>query len=168
MRLDKKTVVLAIVGAVTLLQLGLAGLAKWSRKATERDLASQQSQLDFVGQMIENARRRAAEPPPKIIAVEQQLLKTPDVAGTLQLIQGIADACKIQLGSVKAAQSATAGKQTFQISGIGNPDEVCKFLAGIEDSARLVIAESGRVSPGTAAEIAFELALATYHEGTGQ
>ena len=58
MRLDKKTVVLAIVGAVTLLQLGLAGLAKWSRKAAERDLASQQSQLDFVGQMIENARRR--------------------------------------------------------------------------------------------------------------
>ncbi|MEQ1633791.1 MAG: hypothetical protein ABL997_15530 [Planctomycetota bacterium] len=164
MPVQKTTLILATVGVVSMLQLAVAGMSYWSRRTAERDLSTQQAQLDFVTEQIERAKRQADEPPPKIANVTQQLLPGPDVAGTLQLVQTIADACELQLGSVKAAQSATAGKQSYQISGIGTPDEVCRFLSGLEEHQRLVIVESGRVAPGTETEIAFELGLATYHE----
>ena len=100
MPVQKTTLILATVGVASLLQLAVAGMSYWSRKTAERDLSTQKAQLDFVTEQIERAKRQAEEPPPKIANVTQQLLPGPDVAGTLQLVQTIADACELQLGNI--------------------------------------------------------------------
>ena len=75
---------------------------------------------------------------------------------------------RITFDVIKASASNTPGKQAFQVAGRGAPQNVCEFLAAVERNERLMIVESGRFTPGDEKEVAFELAIATYHRGGGR
>ena len=72
---------------------------------------------------------------------------------------------RVTFDAIKASTSNVAGKQSFQLSGHGTPQQVCEFLAAIEKHDRLIIVESGRLTPGGGELVAFDLGLATYHRG---
>lgn len=166
-RFDKRVVVAGAILLASLLQGGLAGVAYFGRKTSEGILQAEQGLTSRLAAEIATARQRQAEspaPPPS----QWSLLENPDVSGILELIQARGDAAGIVFSNLKAAQSSTAGKQSFQIAGYGTPDQLCHFVADIEKQERLILVESGKVVPGTESEIRFELGMATYHLGGPQ
>jgi hypothetical protein len=64
--------------------------------------------------------------------------------------------------------SSASGKQGFQMTARGTPRQVCSFVGALEREERLLVVESGRVSPAGAGAIALELGFATFHQGGGQ
>ncbi|MBM4063093.1 MAG: hypothetical protein FJ265_18655 [Planctomycetes bacterium] len=164
---DKRTVVTAVILVATLLQGGLAGVAFYGRRKVESDLAREAGRAgDVARQLAAQAQEVVEVPPPP--PSRWRLLDGPDVSGTLQVVQAVGDAAGIEFANVKAGQSNSPGKQSFLIAGHGAPEQVCAFLAGIEQHARLLVVESGRFLPGPANDVGFELGLATYHQGGGQ
>ncbi len=163
-RFSKRLVVVITILSVSLLQAGLAGVAYFGRKASEGILQSEEERRAKLSAEIELAQERKVEtapPPPS----RWRLLDNPDVSGILEFVQARGDASGVVFASVKAAQSSTAGKQSYQITGHGTPDQVCLFLEDLETQERLILVESGKVTPGSDSEILFELGLATYHLG---
>lgn len=164
-RLSRRHVVLLSVLLVTLLQGGAAGAAHWWRGESERAVASEQEQL-AVAQRRNAARgEEPVDPTPVPVAPQWLLLDGPDVAATLQRINELGVDAKVVFDVIKASASNTPGKQAFQVAGRGAPLRVCEFLAAVERNDRLMIVESGRFQPGDDQEVAFELAIATYHRG---
>lgn len=160
-RFSRRLVVIVIV-SVSLLQAGLAGVAYFGRKANEGILQSAVDRGAKLAAEIAIARERKVDtvpPPPS----RWRLLDSPDVSGILEFVQARGDAAGVVFASVKAAQSGTSGKQSYQISGHGTPDQVCTFLEDLETQERLILIESGKVTPGSDSEIQFELGMATYH-----
>jgi hypothetical protein len=166
-RVDKKVVITTLVLFAGVVQAGLAGVAFYGRHAAEQELANELVKAESVVREIA-ARQQGGERQSGAPATQWQLLDGPDVPGTLQIVQTLGDAAGITLDSLKAAPSSTVGKQTFQIVARGTPRQVVTFLAGIEQHARLIVVESGKVVPASVDEIGFELGLATYHVGGGQ
>ena len=165
-RIDKGSVVIALGALLTLLQAALAGVAFVGRQQAERQLQQESDTTSSYAMQLDAARRREREDAAEL--PKQEILDGADVAGTLQVIQSVGDAAGITVQSAKASQSSTAGRQSFQITGRGRPDQVCAFVAGIERHVRLIVVENGRLLPGTAEEVNFELGLATYHKGGGK
>ncbi len=166
-RMDRKVVCATVIVAFTTLQAGLAGTSFFARRQCEQELRSEHERAINLGQQIDEAQSQKTEQPPKRSS-RWQLLEEPDVASTMQVIQTLGDAAGITFDSVKAAQSNTVGKQSFQIAGRGSPEQVCDFVTRIEQDARLVVVEGGRLLPGGERRLAFELGLATYHAGAGK
>ena len=164
--MNKKILVVLVV-VCTVAQAGFAGVAYFGRRAADRELEAERARAAATQHQLYHARESKAEMPPAPPS-RWQLLSGADVSGTLQVIQSLGDAAGIEFGSVKAAPSSTAGRQSFQITGRGTPDQVCLFCADIEQNGRLIVVESGKFLPGSAEEIAFEFGLATYHSGGGQ
>lgn len=161
-RIDKRIVFAAMIAAATLLQAGLAGAAFLGRQQFGEELAAAKERTASYAFQAERAKAQAV-PTEAAKQSPWRLLDGPDVTGTMQVIQALGDATGITFGTVKASQSNTAGKQSFQITGRGSPAQVCAFLVGIEKSPRLIVIENGRASPGGQASVAFELGLATFH-----
>jgi len=151
----------------TVLQAGLAGVAFYGRRATELELRSERDRASATARQVEQSQDRQLETVPKVPS-RWRLQEAVDVSGTLQLIQALGDAAGVEFASLKAAQSSTVGRQSFQIAGGGTPEQVSAFLGDIEQNARLIVIESGRLLPGAGITITFELGLATYHTGGGQ
>lgn len=159
-----KSLSIVVVGIATVAQLGLAGIAWWSRRSTEEERnAERVTAANYAAQLA------TAQTPSAGAAAGRTphptLLASPDVAGTLRALQTIGDEVGITLVSLKAAQSTTVGRQTFVLSGRGTPDQLCAFVAGIEQSERLVVVEGGKVAPGSDQEVNFEMGLSTHHVG---
>jgi hypothetical protein len=163
---NKRIMAGAIVGLVVLQGLG-AGVAWLLRTGAADELhdarlvnTSLQSQLD----------RTPATP---VVDIEPapakwRLLDGPDVAGTMQSVQGLADSAGLAVDTIRAVASSAVGKQGFQLTARGTPRQVCGFLATLEQQERLLVVESGRVLPATAGTIAIELGFVTFHQGGGQ
>ena len=164
--MNKKLLVVVVVLA-TVLQAGLAGVVFYGRRATEGELRGERERVAATARQVEQSRERKSATAPKEPS-RWHLQEGVDVSGTLQLIQALGDAAGVEFTSVKASQSSTVGRQSFQITGGGTPDQVCGFLGDIEQHARLIVIESGRLLPGAGITITFELGLATYHAGGGQ
>ncbi len=164
--MNKKVLVMVVVSA-TVLQAGLAGAMFYGRRMTELELRNERERAAATARLVAQAKERALETVPKEPS-RWHLQEAIDVSGTLQLIQALGDAAGVEFASVKASQSSTAGRQSFQITGIGTPAQVCAFLGDVEQDGRLIIIESGRLLPGAGVTISFELGLATYHAGGGQ
>ena len=162
-----KKILVVLVAVGTLAQAGFAGVAYFGRRTAAQDLEAERARTAATQRQLEQAREAKAETPPAQPS-QWHLLSGADVSGTLQVIQSLGDAAGIVFGSVKAAPSSTAGRQSFQITGRGTPDQVCLFCADIEQNSRLIVVASGKFLPGSAEEIAFEFGLATYHSGGGQ
>ena len=162
-RVDKRIVVSAFVAVAFVSQLALAGVAYFWRAGEQNDLAKQQQRLQ---QLRGQASRREAPPAPTPpVAERRQLLSGPDVVATLQILQQLGDEAGVVFDSQQALRATSAGKQTFSVTGHGTPEQVCAFVAGIEQHDRLMVVETGRVLPASEATIAFELGVATYHGG---
>ncbi|MBL8731236.1 MAG: hypothetical protein JNN13_02575 [Planctomycetes bacterium] len=162
---DKRVWIAIGVGLLTVAQIGLAGAAFFVRRQTDEHLATEQQRIaDGEARLADVA---VPEPVADVEAPSSrwQLLDEPDVAGSMQVLQAVGDTTRVVFDRVKAAQSTTAGKQTFQIVGRGDAVAVCEFLAAIEQNERLIVIESGRLTPSGEDAIAFDLALATYHHG---
>lgn len=169
MRFDRKTKVVAVVVLLAALQVGGAGFAYWTKGQLAEQVVAARSRVDFAMLQLEHALTRPAQPAGEVAprpALERpQLLRGPDVAGTLRMVNSLAESASLEFGSVKATTSTQPGKQTYLVTGLGAPERLCQFLANLETGERLVVVESGRITPSSAVEIAFELVLATYHEG---
>ena len=165
-RLGRQWLAFVVVVGLTVVQAGAAGLAHFWCAATATQLAAEQGQLLTVQQQLGAQAAPQVEVAPVMDTKPRwQLLDGPDVAATLETINQLGTEAKVTFGSIKAAQSNTVGKQSFQVSGWGTPAQVCWFLAAVEHGGRLVIVESGRIVPGGDEQISFELGLATYHGG---
>lgn len=169
MRFDSKTKVTLAIAVLGLLQAATAGFLHWQRTVKQEQLATSKAQIDFAMRQLQHELTRPAQPgaetAPRATLEQPKLLPNPDVAGTLRMVHSLAESASLEFGTVKALQSNTTGKQTYQITGVGTPSRVCHFLANLEHGERLVVVESGRVTPNSAVDLAFEFVLATYHEG---
>ena len=165
-RKGREVVVGAII-ALTLLQGSAAGVAWFLRDRGERDLTTLTARN---AELLLQAERVVPVPVEQPVATPSKwrMLDGPDVAGTMQIIQGLGDTAGVAFDNIKAAQSNTVGKQSFQIVGRGTAHQACLFLAAVEQHDRLLVVETGRVLPGGAEQIVFEVAIATYHLGGGQ
>jgi len=166
-RVDKKRLVATAVVLIAVVQVGLASVAFYGRRQQDEQLRVARDGLNSLSVQVESAKAQAT-PAPQPSEVEWSLLENADVTGTLQIVQGLGDAAGITFANVKAAQSSTAGQQSFQIAGSGTPAQICAFVASIEQHARLIVVENGRFLPSTGEQIGFDLGLATYHTGGGQ
>jgi hypothetical protein len=168
-RIDRRVLIGAAIVLAAVAQFAAAGIAWYGREQAEAELEAERQRL------VELERQIAREQPqvgssetPIVLAGAPQgpaLLTGADVAATMQVLQGLGDAAGIAFDNITAAQSNTAGKQSFSIMGHGLPQQVCSFVAAIEQSPRLLVIETGRCMPGGGDQLAFELGLATYHQG---
>lgn len=165
--MDKRVMVTLVIGLLTLGQMGAAGVAFFMKKQTTTDVDAERQRV--IAAETELTRDVPVETPAVAAPKSRwQLLEEPDVAGTMQVLQSVGDATHVVFDRVKASQSSTAGKQSFQILGRGSAVEVCEFLAAIEQHERLIVIESGRLTPSGEEAIAFDLGLATYHARGGK
>ena len=163
--LDKKSLVLLVATLATIAQAGLAGVAFLARRTAEQDVKTERGlTANYAAQLLTSTVNAVVEPSRP--AVPHAVLQTSaDVAGTLRAIQTVSDQVGVTLATAKASPSNTPGRQTFVITGRGTPEQVCSFVAGIEQHERLIVIENGKVLPGTADEMNFELGLSTHHTG---
>lgn len=166
-RIGRRGVVLLTLLA-TLLQGGAAGVAHWWRSESDRAVVVEQERLAVAQRRNAARAEQVPEPEPAPVAPQWRLLDGHDVAATLQCVNELGAEKHVVFDVIKASASNTTGKQAFQVAGRGVPQRVCEFLASIERSERLMIVESGRFLPGDEGEVAFELAIATYHRGGGR
>lgn len=162
-RIDNKFVVVAAIVLGTVCLVGLAGVAFFGRRSVESRLEAEHSRADALAARRAELEQRAAVKKPE--PGRWQLLADADVSGTLQVVQAAADAAGVVCGSLKATQSNSPGRQSFTLSGHGTPDQLCTFLAGLEQHVRLVVVETGKVVPFSGEEIGFDLGLSTFHTG---
>lgn len=151
--------------AVAALAAGSAGVAHHLRAEVEAGLrAGQQRVADLQSQLAVEP-EAVTDPGPTDSAAEPawQLLRGPEVVETMQALQQLGDAAGVTFEEHKALNSADRGRQTFSVSGYGAPAAVCAFLAAIERSKRLMIVETGHVTPGGGGQLAFTFGVATYH-----
>lgn len=162
--LDKKSLVLLVATLAAIAQAGLAGVAFLARRTAEQDVKTERGlTASYAAQLTSTATAIVETSRP---AVPHAVLQTSaDVAGTLRAIQTVSDQVGVTLTTAKASPSNTPGRQTFVITGRGTPEQVCSFVAGIEQHERLIVIENGKVMPGTADEMNFELGLSTHHTG---
>ncbi len=150
--------IVAVVG-----QAVLAGAATFSRRAAERELERESGlTATYTAQLGHGGRAQTSV---AAVGPHAELLPSADVAGTLRVLQNLGDQYTVTLASVKAMPATTPGRQPFSITGRGSPTQLCAFLAGIEHHERLMVIESGKVSPGTGDDVSFEVALSTHHAG---
>jgi hypothetical protein len=151
------------------LQAAAAGVVHWWRGELDQELAAGQHEVERLrGDLARQVEASAASAPAPTAAPagpRWQLLDGPDVAATLERLNRLGVDHKVAFETVKAVQSNTQGKQSFLLAGRGTPQQVCEFVAAIEQDDRLVIVETGRVMPGGGEQISFEFGVATYHKG---
>jgi hypothetical protein len=156
----------ALVVLLTVVQLALAGIATRSRRQVEGELEHERAAIvGYANELAAAATEPAIAAPPATPARQWTLLDGAEVASTLQILQALGDAAGVTVTTAKAPPSTTPGRQSFQLNGRGAPQQVCSFLAAIEQHERLIVVESGRLSPGAPGTIQFELGLATHHRG---
>ncbi len=163
-----RRIAFALIFLMTLLQLGAAGFAHVDRLRSADLLATEEERARVIRRAVERARedalvaRGVAEP-------SWHLSDGPDVPATLQELQKMADDNGVKLDGMSASDSATPGRQTFAVTGTGEPAAVCGFLAAIEQTRRLIVVESGAVMPGDNVQtLAFDFGISTWHNGEGQ
>lgn len=162
----KASLITVTLIVATLLQGLLAGVVSWKRSEAEQTLAGEEALTATYARQLTSVDRPEAPAEPLGTKVPHAvLMANADVAGTLRVLQALGDRIGVTMVTAKAAPSTTPGRQTFAISGRGAPDKVCQFLAGIEQHERLIVIENGRITPGTAEEVNFELGLSTHHAG---
>lgn len=160
---NRRFALIGIVAAATLGQVGLAGVTLVTRLSTEREArAERRTTAEYAAQL---ASLQSGAASPKSVARHVTLLANPDVAGTLRVLQATGDTVGVTLTSVRSLPETTPGRQVFTITGRGAPEQVCAFLADVETNERLMVIETGKVAPGTAGEVLFELGLSTHHAG---
>jgi hypothetical protein len=160
----KKVVVIAAI-AFGVLQGGLAGVAHLSRRSLQDQLEAERQRLEQLEENYEQAQRSEQPVRPESRQPAWQLLDGPDVVQTLQQLQVIGDEVGLTFDTQKAVRSAEAGKQPFLLSGHATAGQVAAFVAAVERSQRLMVLETGRVTPAGGDQVAFEFGLATYHQG---
>lgn len=163
-QLRRNTVVVGLVVVATLLPMVFAGVARLVRWQRESVLEGERTRLAEYRAQVEEAEWRGA------VTVESQqptyrLLEGAEVAATLQVVQTLADGSGVTLVAAKASPTASDGRQLFLLAGRGRPQQLCSLVAAIERHERLIVVESGRVTPRDDQEVEFELGLATWHRG---
>jgi hypothetical protein len=162
--LDKKTVAVGLSVTIGLLLVGLAGVVYMTKSSTINALSEQESQLLMLREQLAGAGDQASFTP-AAANKRWELHSGPEVVLTMQAVQKLGDAAGVEFVGLKALRSADSGKQSFAIAGHGTPDDVCAFLASVEQNDRLMIVETGRMVPAGGDQVAFEFGLATYHAG---
>ncbi|MCR9246607.1 MAG: hypothetical protein NXI31_16360 [bacterium] len=161
-RLDKRRVFAGVVIVALVLQAGFAATAWFGRQHVEDRVTLAGVRRADLSLQLEGC-EAPQEPVQPGTKPEWRIGDAPDTSGTLQRIQELGDAGRVELTGLKAGKSDTAGRQWFQITGASDPRRLCEFLARIEREDPLVVVESGRLLPGTEQAVVFDLALATYH-----
>lgn len=163
----RKWVSIGLVAFATLAQLIFAGVACWTRGAAQRDADNERAATENYAAHLAAAVERSSTSPDARVP-HATLLPSADVAGTLCALQTLSDSVGVTMVSANASQSNTVGRQAFVIAGRGTPEQLCAFVAGLEQHERLIVIENGKITPGTADEVNFELGLSTYHAGGGK
>ena len=163
MKIDKKSMLLVVAVLVCFVQAGFAGVMFFARGTVERELNSDKSNL----QLLENrsAKIEAELPPPSKPVPESRpkLLAGPDIVGSLQVIQRLGDDAGVTFERQQAEPQSEIGRQRFTVEGRGRPDQVCAFVAGVEQCERLLVVENGRLMPADDFELKFEIVLVTFY-----
>jgi dienelactone hydrolase len=170
-RIDRRVLIGAAIVLAAVVQFAAAGIAWYGRGQAEAELEAERQRLSQLERQVAVMKPKLDTTVPNVSTGAMQgpvLLACADVAATMQVIQGLGDAAGVAFDNITAAQSNTAGKQSFSIMGHGLPQQVCSFVAAIEQSPRLLVIETGRCMPGGGDQLAFELGLATYHQGGGR
>jgi len=164
-RIDKRVVLVVLVALAFVGQAALAGVAYYVREQKELDVEQRLEQLRELREEQELRQRMLPFVDVDASSPRWQLMRGPDVVGTLQALQQLGDDAGITFDSQTATRAANEGKQPFRIVGHGTPEQVCTFVAGVEEHDRLMIVETGRLMAGGEGEVAFEFGVATYHGG---
>lgn len=164
-RLGKVAVVMFCVSHVA-----WAGLTLWWHRSVGQEVAIEEQRRQELQQRFDEAATAAGHNAEVVRRTPQwTLLPDADVTGTLHVLEVVGEAAGIEIGAVKPVSNGAAGKQGFKVSGHGTPTAICTFLAALEGHQRLMIVETGRISPGDEATLSFELGIATFHAaGAGQ
>jgi len=164
--LDKNTVVVGASVVIGLVLAGMAGVTYSARASTIDALSEQQLHLNMLQEQLASARSQP-RPAPAPVPLQRrwQLGDGPEIVATMQAVQTLGDAVGVTFEGLKAMRSADNGKQSFSLSGYGTPSEVCAFVAAVEQDDRLMVVETGRLFAGGDDQVAFEIGLATYHQG---
>jgi len=159
---DGKQVASLSAVAFGVAMVGVAGVAHLSRQSQQDLIVAEQKRLEQLETNFENARSGGDAAPVQAGAV-WRLLHGPDVVATLQQLQAMGDELGVVFETQKAVPSADPDKQPFLLRGRGTAQQVARFVAAVERSPRLMILETGRMTPAGGDQIAFEFGLATYH-----
>lgn len=162
-RIDR-TVMLVVVLLATIAPMAFAGVARFTRADREADLLREQQLVADFARKIDAAQWQH-QLPTEHATKHWRLLDGAEVTVTLQALQALVDASGVTLVAAKPAPAGKGGRQTYLLAGNGRPEDVCRLLAGIERCERLIVVESGRITPRSEEQVDFELGLATYHRG---
>ena len=164
---DPNKLIWLIASGVVAIAFGLAGVADALRGGSEEALREESDRL--VKLQIELEERTAVASHSANLASSdtqhRRLPKQAEVVRTLQELQRLGDAAGIVIDGVRAMRDSTPGRQPFVLTGHGSARELCTFVEAIEVHERLMIVETGRLLPSGDHRVAFELGVATYHEG---
>jgi hypothetical protein len=147
-------------------QAGSAGTAFWLRGQGQSAITASQARVAELQAEAERALPvPAVEVAPAPTATPWQLHDTSDVTGSIEMLQGLCDGTGTTVEVIKALPATTPGKQAFQIALHGVPRNVVDLLTQIEQNQRLLVLESGRVTPAGDGMVALEFAIATWYRG---
>ncbi|HEB54618.1 MAG TPA: hypothetical protein ENI87_15320 [bacterium] len=168
MKLKGHKLVVACCGFIAFGVSGMAGVTVVARRYAADELEASRANLQSAVRELARASDDRDSAPGDSEACPYRLLAEPDVVGTLRDLNRLGSDAGITIDSQQALKTSDKGKQSYVVSGRGRPTQVCRFLAAIEKSERLLVVETGRVVPADAGEVAFEVGLATYQCGERQ
>ncbi len=127
-------------------------------------LQGQVAQLEADLQTTSDVQPLSAEQQ-RLELMKWKLLSDSDIAGTMHALESVAQDVGVDLISIRSPTSSENGLQLFDVTGRGAPEQICSWFAEVENHERLVVVESGSVGPSIEGSVAFEVRLATHHEG---
>lgn len=178
--MEPKKLLLVVVVGVLVAVAGTAGLARMLRAGAERQLRADSERLVELQVELEEQTARAERASQATdgdgdgdgdasggVPEDYVLTARADVVHTLQQLQALGDAAGIVIDGERALLATDAGRQPFVLTGSGSLRQLATFLAAIETHRDLMVVESGRLLPAGPDRVAFELGIATWHEGGG-
>ncbi|MGE3174640.1 MAG: hypothetical protein AB7O97_18555 [Planctomycetota bacterium] len=133
----------------------------WKLRAAEAEALGQ---ARVTVDSVEDELQSTPEPVRPRPQMRRSLLSArPDVVGTLRELESLAVRAGAGLEDARALPSDAPGSLAFRVQGEATPGALCGLLAAIENSDRLLVVESGRVSARDHGRVDYEFRVATYH-----
>ena len=149
---------------VVLVPAGWFGLLAAKRYLVERELAgSWESVAGLRDEVVARGGMSPTQPGGDVSLRKWQLQEGPDIARTLGVLEVMREQSGVQMDSVKVPKAGNADRQSFTLTGVGTPEQVCMLLSLIEGNNRLIVVETQRLANDPERGMTFEIGVTTFH-----